>query len=103
LTEEAIARQYELARQPLMMIMLAVYSADPSFPAIESGLSKTALYRMLFDNFTKREATKLPEIAQPREQLARLFRRRAGDVQPWPPAHYRRRTGGRSGHTGCGL
>lgn len=72
LTEEALDHQRDLARQPLLLLMLAMYSADPSFPAIESGLSKTALYRTLFDNFTRREATKLPEGDAPQDQLSRL-------------------------------
>jgi hypothetical protein len=72
LTEEAIAHQQELARQPLLLLMLAVYSADLSFPPIDSRLSKTALYRMLFDSFTKREATKVPDTVQPQDQLKRL-------------------------------
>lgn len=72
LTEEALAHQPELARQPLLLLMLAMYSADPSFPAIESGLSKTALYRTLFDNFTRRESTKLPDGDEPQDQLQRL-------------------------------
>ena len=72
LTVEAATRQHDLARQPLLLLMLAVYSADPSIPAIESGLSKTALYRTLLDHFTRREATKLPDAAPPREQLERL-------------------------------
>jgi len=72
LTAEAVTRQHELAQQPLLLLMLAVYSADPSFPAIESGLSKTALYRTLFDNFTRREAMKLPDADPSREQLERL-------------------------------
>lgn len=72
LTHEAVARQHELARQPLLLLMLALYSADRSFPAIESGLSRTALYRTLFDNFTRREATKRPDCGPPREQLQQL-------------------------------
>jgi hypothetical protein len=32
LTHEAVARQPELARQPLLLLMLALYSADLSFP-----------------------------------------------------------------------
>ncbi|GAA1314787.1 NACHT domain-containing protein [Saccharothrix xinjiangensis] len=72
LTHEAVARQPELARQPLLLLMLALYSADLSFPAIESGLSRTALYRTLFDNFTRREATKLPDATPPRDQLQQL-------------------------------
>jgi NACHT conflict system protein/AAA domain-containing protein len=72
LTHEAIVGQRELARQPLLLLMLALYSADLSSPAIESGLSRTSLYQTLFDNFTRREATKLPDTASPRDQLQRL-------------------------------
>jgi hypothetical protein len=72
LTEDAVARQQDLARQPLLLLVLALYSAEPSFPAIDDGLSKTALYRTLFDNFTKREATKMSRAASPDEQLERL-------------------------------
>jgi hypothetical protein len=72
LTHEAVARQHALACQPLLLLMLALYSADRSFPAIESGLSRTALYRMLFDNFTRREATKVPDVTSPQEQLQQL-------------------------------
>jgi hypothetical protein len=72
LTHEAVARQHTLASQPLLLLMLALYSADRSFPAIESGLSRTALYRTLVDNFTRREATKLPDATSPQEQLQQL-------------------------------
>jgi hypothetical protein len=40
-----VTRQHALACQPLLLLMLALYFADRSFPAIESGLSRTALYR----------------------------------------------------------
>ena len=72
LTPEAVAMQRDLARQPLLLLMLALYSADPAFPAIESGLSRTALYRTLFDNFTKRESRKLPRGEGPEEQTSQL-------------------------------
>ncbi|MEU7529432.1 ATP-binding protein [Saccharothrix sp. NPDC042600] len=72
LSRDAVAGQPELAGQPLLLLLLALYSADPSLPAVESGLSRTALYRTLLDNFTVREATKLPDGTPPRDQLQRL-------------------------------
>ncbi|NUT47781.1 MAG: AAA family ATPase [Saccharothrix sp.] len=72
LSREAVDGQPDLARQPLLLLMLALYSADPSFPAIESGLSRTALYRTLLDTFTRREATKLRDATPPRDQLQQL-------------------------------
>ena len=58
LTVGAIRGQAELARQPLLLLMLALYSADPAFPALDAGLSTAELYRGLFDNFARREVAK---------------------------------------------
>ncbi|MDX8029075.1 AAA family ATPase [Lentzea sp. BCCO 10_0856] len=72
LSPEAVQHQPELARQPLLLLLLALYSADKSFPAIASSMSRTALYRTLFDNFTRRESTKLQDSSTPEEQIAQL-------------------------------
>lgn len=57
-TEAAALRHAELARQPLLLLMLALYSADPTFPALDSDISTANLYRRLFDNFARREVAK---------------------------------------------
>lgn len=48
-------RQSELARQPLLLLMLALYSADPASPALDADLSTANLYHRLLDNFARRE------------------------------------------------
>ncbi len=53
-------RQPDLASQPLLLTMLAVYSADLASPAIDSDLSSADLYRRLLDNFIRREVAKSP-------------------------------------------
>jgi hypothetical protein len=58
LTSAAAETQAELARQPLLLLMLALYCADPSLPALESHVSKAALYRRLLETFTHREVSK---------------------------------------------
>jgi hypothetical protein len=58
LTDEAVVACGELATQPLLLLMIALYSADPDIPPIERGLSQTMLYRRLLENFAQREATK---------------------------------------------
>ncbi|MEU7869134.1 AAA family ATPase [Dactylosporangium sp. NPDC049140] len=45
----------ELARQPLLLLMLALYAADPQAPELEAGVSRTELYRRLLDVFARRE------------------------------------------------
>ncbi|MGW6929115.1 NACHT domain-containing protein [Lentzea sp. NPDC054927] len=72
LSTEAVQHQPELARQPLLLLLLALHSADLSFPPIDSRLSPTALYRTLFDNFTRRESTKQQDSAAPEDQIAQL-------------------------------
>ena len=58
LTISGIRRQTELARQPLLLLMLALYSADPASPALDAALSTADLYRRLLDNFARREVAK---------------------------------------------
>jgi hypothetical protein len=58
LTADAVAGCGELATQPLLVLMVAMYSADPAAPPIESGMSRATLYERLLANFARREATK---------------------------------------------
>jgi hypothetical protein len=58
LTADAVAGCGDLAAQPLLLLMVAMYSADPAALPIEAGLSQTALYERMLENFARREATK---------------------------------------------
>ena len=58
LTLEQALRQPELAEQPLLLLMLALYAADPALPALTADLSTADLYRSLLDEFARREAKK---------------------------------------------
>jgi hypothetical protein len=55
LSLEAVRASGSLARQPLLLLLIALYSADPGTTPIESGLSDTMLYRRLIENFARRE------------------------------------------------
>lgn len=76
--EEAM-QQPELAAQPLLLLMLALYISDTSSPALHAGISSADLYRRLFESFTWRELCKAPPKEDEedmegavREQLWRL-------------------------------
>ena len=58
LTAATALRQPELAKQPLLLLMLALYSADPASPALDADLSTANLYQRLLDNFARREVAK---------------------------------------------
>ncbi len=58
LTLSAVRRQPELAEQPLLLLMLALYAADPSLPALDEQMATAELYRRLLDGFARREARK---------------------------------------------
>lgn len=80
LTLATALQQRHLAQQPLLLLMLALYSADPEFPELGPDLSTANLYQHLFDNFTRREIAKKSEQnllvnelqRQIRDQLERL-------------------------------
>ncbi|MGX7828764.1 NACHT domain-containing protein [Actinokineospora sp. 24-640] len=55
----ALARP-ELARQPLLLMMLAVYFADPDAVSPAADMSLTDLYERLFDAFARREVARNP-------------------------------------------
>ncbi|MEJ2857755.1 MULTISPECIES: NACHT domain-containing protein [unclassified Saccharothrix] len=58
LTPAEALHQADLARQPLLLLMLALYAADPQSPQLDEGLSKSALYERIFDSFARREVRK---------------------------------------------
>ncbi|MEO3748188.1 hypothetical protein [Plantactinospora sp. B5E13] len=56
---DAVLRHAELAHQPLLLLMLALYGSDPQVPDLsDSVLSEADLYRGLLDNFIRREVGK---------------------------------------------
>lgn len=58
LTVKEARHQLDLAVQPLLLLMLAVYAADPASPKLDDDLSTSALYDRIFDNFARREVQK---------------------------------------------
>ncbi|WP_433061943.1 NACHT domain-containing protein [Dactylosporangium sp. CS-033363] len=79
LSRSSALGQPELARQPLLLLMLALYAADPQNPELAAGVSTTELYRRLFDVFARREIGNRATPPKPldrdqavREQLDRL-------------------------------
>jgi hypothetical protein len=58
LTPGAVRRQAHLAEQPLLLLMLAIYAADPSLPSLDGDLLATQLYQRILEEFTRREAAK---------------------------------------------
>ncbi|MFC7728894.1 NACHT domain-containing protein [Actinomadura keratinilytica] len=65
LTLDTASAQPELASQPLLLLMLALYCADPSLPPLESEASEAVLYRRLLETFTQREVAKTLSGARP--------------------------------------
>ncbi|WET81094.1 ATP-binding protein [Amycolatopsis sp. QT-25] len=58
LTAAEALHQADLVRQPLLLLMLALYAADPRSPKLDAVLSKSALYERIFDSFARREVRK---------------------------------------------
>lgn len=58
LTTNAVQQQPELAQQPLLLLMLALYAADPELPPLDEDIATAELYRRLLDGFARREASK---------------------------------------------
>ncbi|GAB3828265.1 hypothetical protein GCM10027610_012840 [Dactylosporangium cerinum] len=65
----------ELARQPLLLLMLALYAADPTVPVLEAGVSATELYRRLFESFAWREVGNRPQPPPPQHRAAAVRER----------------------------
>lgn len=58
LTTDAVKACRDLATQPLLLLMVALYTSDPTNPPIREEISPTKLYRRLMENFSQRESTK---------------------------------------------
>ncbi|MCP3804004.1 hypothetical protein NLX83_32515 [Allokutzneria sp. A3M-2-11 16] len=61
--ETALA-QGDLARQPLLLLMLTLYFTDPDTPAEDAELSQVDLYDRLFHTYARREAKKVPNLSE---------------------------------------
>ncbi|XVU21558.1 NACHT domain-containing protein [Actinoplanes sp. CA-054009] len=69
LTAAAALTRPELARQPLLLLMLAIYWADPDTPEPAADLSLATLYGRLLRSFAVREVRKRPEAPLRGERL----------------------------------
>ncbi|MFJ5990457.1 NACHT domain-containing protein [Lentzea sp. NPDC092896] len=59
LRRDSLGQHLELARQPLLLLMLAIYAADPETPPLDDeDFSNAELYRRLIDRFVLRQASK---------------------------------------------
>ncbi|MFB9908817.1 NACHT domain-containing protein [Allokutzneria oryzae] len=58
MTAETALAQGDLARQPLLLLMLALYFGDPDVAPADTDLSHSELYDRLFDTYARREVTK---------------------------------------------
>ena len=58
LTASVVRRQPELAEQPLLLLMLAIYAADQNLPTLDEDVATAELYRRLLEGFARREAGK---------------------------------------------
>lgn len=65
---EVALGQRDLTRQPLLLMMMALYVADPTVSALTDKLSSAELYGRLLHHFAQREAAKSP-TALTREQI----------------------------------
>jgi hypothetical protein len=55
----------DLAAQPLLLLMLALYSADPKAEPLRSGTSRVVFYERILTSFVRRELAKAqPEVTQ---------------------------------------
>jgi hypothetical protein len=59
----------DLAQQPLLLLMLALYAADPAVAQLDASLATADLYQRLLENFARREVVK---VLGPRPRRAEL-------------------------------
>ncbi|MFI7061859.1 NACHT domain-containing protein [Kribbella sp. NPDC050124] len=54
--------QPELAKQPLLLLMLAIYLSDPNSPKLDENTVTAELYQRIIENFARREVLKDPAV-----------------------------------------
>jgi hypothetical protein len=64
----------ELARQPLLLLMLALYAADPALPPLGPDVASAELYQRLMESFCRREAAKALGPHPARDEIAGRMR-----------------------------
>jgi hypothetical protein len=64
----------ELARQPLLLLMLALYAADPALPELDHHVASAELYQRLIESFCRREAAKSLGLNPARDEVAKRMR-----------------------------
>ncbi|GAA2331910.1 hypothetical protein [Dactylosporangium salmoneum] len=62
----------EFAKQPLLLMLLALYSSDPAAPPLQAGLASVELYRRLLRPFARREVGKAPEPKDEAETVRQM-------------------------------
>lgn len=77
LTLNGTRRQPELAEQPLLLLMLALYAADLELPPLDEEMATAELYRRLLHGFARREAGK--DLESGHNQSADEFEQRVRD------------------------
>ncbi|MFC4068882.1 NACHT domain-containing protein, partial [Actinoplanes subglobosus] len=74
LVTTTVLRHGEVARQPLLLTLLAIYHADPAARRLSGdSVSPTTLYQTLLDNFILRQVADKPDRPPAPEQLPRLL------------------------------
>jgi hypothetical protein len=74
LVTATVLRHGEVARQPLLLTLLAIYHADPAARRIDGdSVSPTTLYQTLLDNFILRQVADKPDRPPAPEHLPRLL------------------------------
>ncbi|WP_143134163.1 NACHT domain-containing protein [Actinoplanes philippinensis] len=69
-----VLRHGDVARQPLLLTLLAIYHADPAAPRLDGdGVSPATLYQTLLDNFIHRQVADKPDRPPAPERLPRLL------------------------------
>ena len=71
---DVLMAQEELARQPLLLLMLTLYFADPDVATTGAHMSKVDLYERIFDTYARREVTKQVDRVLPVDELAEKVR-----------------------------
>lgn len=61
-----------LACQPLLLMMLAIYAADPKAPKLGTQLSNAVFYGRILDSFVRREVEKEDQSRSPADEISEL-------------------------------